>query len=559
MCETKSGGNSGIDMENHSSLFSTFFGRPRLNLKLLDQAVSYNEEDDDEVVLAPLLEKSHLPLLRDLSVDPATLCKAASVFAKFSSTRHHVNAGWTLTRVAVRLLSSKNARLMKECTIHDLIRLCEAAALSNKVSHGREMIIGLFARKIIQVLGSPSTDSTSLSIQNASPTEIASLLWSFGELGIKHSLGEEDRRTAYRRMRFVADKRLLSKDQIKLLPDEDIVKLLRGMVGMKYTDTDRHFLLDVVLEVEGRPLLLRNADTLAALVEAISVVKESMRFDAEKRTVIEDGVEQRGDLDDSVNATRNDENMNKKTDDTSSPDQETEESEDSEALPVIGDKSVDEEILRSCEALLGAIADASESLIKDLRIDDIRRLLTVYSLLPFQAENFVGSAAAEIEERRRSLDIAWRHPGIDALLIGASENARNVNTTLFGEANEDSPFEVIKSKLKTLFSGKNSDGDEDDLPEDDMIISEELSGMIKVATESTLDLAEACASAREASQISPDAIFHELKESTAFEIGRCMELIENYRRNEFSTGTRRSRFDSRRQEVTKRILSRLIP
>ena len=183
----------------------------------------------------------------------------------------------------------------------------------------------------------------------------------------------------------------------------------------------------------------------------------------------------------------------------------------------------------------------------------------MYSLLPFQAESFVGSAAAEIEERRRSLDIAWRHPGIDALLIGASENARNVNTTLFGEANEDSPFEVIKSKLKTLFSGKNSDGDEDDLPEDDMIISEELSGMIKVATESTLDLAEACASAREASQISPDAIFHELKESTAFEIGRCMELIENYRRNEFSTGTRRSRFDSRRQEVTKRILSRLIP
>jgi hypothetical protein len=226
LCHNKSRNAGGVGVEDDSTLFSTFFGRSRLNLKVLNQAVGYNEEDEDEIVLAPLLEKSHLPLLRDLTVDPSTLCKAACGFARLSS-KHQVSAGWSLTRVALRLLSSKNARLMKECALPDLIRLCEAAALSDGCGQNSELIIGFFVRKVIQVLNdSLSSENRLLSIYSATPPEIASLFWSLGKLGVRHSLGEEDRKTAYRRMRLVADRRVLSKTQIMSLSDKDIIKLV---------------------------------------------------------------------------------------------------------------------------------------------------------------------------------------------------------------------------------------------------------------------------------------------------------------------------------------------
>jgi hypothetical protein len=57
-----------------------------------------------------------------------------------------------------------------------------------------------------------------------------------------------------------------------------------------------------------------------------------------------------------------------------------------------------------------------------------------------------------------------------------------------------------------------------------------------------------------------DSLLASLHEDAAFELGRAIELIENYKRIEFSTGRRRSRYDSeRRKEIAKRVLSRLIP
>lgn len=219
---------SSLNQASEASVFSSFFGKPRLNHQLLEHMLN-DGEDDDESALGPLLEKSRKPLLRDLSVDPSTLCRAACAFQRLSKSHPYMKGGWTLTRVAVRLLSSKNARLMKECSIHDIVRLCEATVLCEADGHGRELITGLFARKVLQVLNESldsASEESSIDVSMASASELSSLLWSLGELGAKHHQIDDARHSAYKRMRLVSEVSLLSQDQVKSLDCSSTLKLV---------------------------------------------------------------------------------------------------------------------------------------------------------------------------------------------------------------------------------------------------------------------------------------------------------------------------------------------
>lgn len=213
-----------------ASVFSSFFGLPRLKQHLLGHALN-DGEDEDENAFIPILEKSRKPLLRDLTVDPATLCKAASGYQRLSRKYPNMKGAWTLTRVAIRLLASKNARLMRECSIHDVISLCEATVLAGVDGHQTDLVIGLFARKVVQLLnaavcsGSEAEDSF-IDVSQASSTEICTLLLSLGELGVKHYLHDDARRSAYKRMHFVCESALLSASEIDNLELPPLLKLV---------------------------------------------------------------------------------------------------------------------------------------------------------------------------------------------------------------------------------------------------------------------------------------------------------------------------------------------
>ena len=213
------------------SIFSSFFGKPRINHQLLEH-LEGDIDDDDESILAPLIEKSKRPLLRDLTVDPSTLCKAACAFQRLCKKYPFMKGGWTITRVAVRLLSSKDARLMKECSIHDISRLCEATVLSDADGHGRELITGLFARRVLQLLNDvldiepDKTVESSIKLANASGPEKSSLLLSLGQLGAKHRLKDDAKHTAYKKMRLVSNTPLLSTDEVSSLDGSLSLKLV---------------------------------------------------------------------------------------------------------------------------------------------------------------------------------------------------------------------------------------------------------------------------------------------------------------------------------------------
>ena len=216
-------------------MFSSFFGKSRTGI--LEQIIS--EHDASEEADTRILDgKSHRPLLKDLTVDPATLCKAACVFEKLRQQHPAWECGWSLTRVTLRLLASREAKLMRECSFSDLVLICEAAALVDARSLDRESTIGLFAHRAVQVMNEllesrQDTGGSSFSLlHDTSPKSICTMIWSLGSLGAKwmDAAEENDTRLAYKKMRVISWSPLLTLAEVDQLDPRSTSKLVRQRV-----------------------------------------------------------------------------------------------------------------------------------------------------------------------------------------------------------------------------------------------------------------------------------------------------------------------------------------
>jgi hypothetical protein len=200
--------------------FASFFGRARFLAQLLDQRSDEPQaEEGDEFSLSFLTKKS-LPLLKDLPIDPSTLCKVTASFSSLSFP-----GGDVFARVALRLMTSRSGRLLRECPMADLVRLCEAVA-SHGIPLGRERV-SLFVRKLVHLFNTEWASGQSYSLQS---NYAAVLIWSLGELGVKCASdpGPEVASTAHRRLHLVG--RLpLDEIQTRSLTTLNCVKLVRGL------------------------------------------------------------------------------------------------------------------------------------------------------------------------------------------------------------------------------------------------------------------------------------------------------------------------------------------
>lgn len=212
-------------VNKESTRFASFFGRSRFHIPFLDHKDD-ESEDVDESHPRPLKGKKHLPLLRDLPIDPSTLCKAACSFAILPLSYPAIKGSETLLRIALRLLTSRNGRLLQECPRQDVIRLCEAVA-TNESPYGREQI-GLFTRRVVRLLNESDEESAD-SLSSNSPRDIACLVWSLGELGVKHQPGQIDTASAHRRLQLVRELPFLSEDQVRSLPSVFVTRLVRWL------------------------------------------------------------------------------------------------------------------------------------------------------------------------------------------------------------------------------------------------------------------------------------------------------------------------------------------
>lgn len=178
-------------------------------------------EDENEQALPTLAERSRLPLLRDLPLDPLTLCKVACSVERLTEYHDGERLSGTLTRIALRLLTSRSGRLMRECPIQDLVRLCEAAVRTD-LQPVREMI-SLFCRRVVHHLNRLGQEDLSI----LGVGDCVTLVWALGELGVKYAPVEKDSLSPHRRLRLVTKLPFINKEQLVILSNPRVIKLVR--------------------------------------------------------------------------------------------------------------------------------------------------------------------------------------------------------------------------------------------------------------------------------------------------------------------------------------------
>ena len=175
--------------------FTSFFGRARSHITKFERKGEEMADDLDDYPMPSLLaEKTRLPFLKDFPVDPATLCKLCGSLNQPGTKYSMVCDTHTMAKVILRLMTSRNGRLLRECHVSDLAALC-VTAVSVTSSENRE-IVGLFSRRAVKVLN----EHPSL-LDTASPSILIKLLGALGDLGIKYH-PETDSRSAYRRLQL---------------------------------------------------------------------------------------------------------------------------------------------------------------------------------------------------------------------------------------------------------------------------------------------------------------------------------------------------------------------
>jgi hypothetical protein len=317
---------------------------------------------------------------------------------------------------------------------------------------------------------------------------------------------------------------------------------------MKYYSSDPMFLVNVLNEVQAKTTNLQTATELCTLSEAIAMLKEALKpGDAKRATTVDSNADENAPF--NIDQGDGDQSSDQPTHGTSSPEEES-------STP-LDDASVEEELKHACDALLQSIASQAKDMTDRLTTGEIRRLLVVYALLPFEANDLIDHLDEEVSCRLSYLQ-GSSSVSLESLLRRAQSKSMAVNATLFKDTSS-SRFGSIKNGIMSMFRFSDSSETTDENAEENNL-TEELACLIQESIASTSAAAERAEKTQTATRMSLDSILQSLDEGSAFELGRCQELIENYRRIEFSTGTLRSRYDKeRRQDIAKRVLSRLIP
>jgi hypothetical protein len=132
---------------------SAFFGKKFRHLPFH----RLDDVEDDVDNNSTLASTCHLPLLRDLPFDPFTLCKVVCYLERLTESDEKISGSNILTRVALRLLASRNGRLIGVCPIQDLLFITEAAARCS-ISSSRETV-SHFARRLAYHLNHSGRDN----------------------------------------------------------------------------------------------------------------------------------------------------------------------------------------------------------------------------------------------------------------------------------------------------------------------------------------------------------------------------------------------------------------
>jgi len=512
--------------------FNSFLGMPRFALKFLNQRVDTNTDDDDEPQPHEG-EKSNLPLLRDLSMDPATMCKLAYSLSRIHTIFPEITCAWTFVRVAVRLMAAKNGQLLKENTPSDIVRLAFGCASNEVPGYRREVTTRLYARRLVQYLNQKllREDYNFVSDRlGISPQELSTLVWSIGEIGVKHWQTEEGSEgNAYKKLRLVSNVQLLSEPQLQSLSTHFTVKLLHGAISMDILKSSPDIIRSLLCDLE---IKLKSDSEISDLCETAECLVNIKRVIAEVEIIATPSFENNTETSSSKQTIA-------KNRDTKNV---TKEENKHESTSTTHSHSLSSSILASTHILLNLVSEIAITSFHLFSAKQIRRLLQAYVDLPYQVEDFIEASEIEIQKRLDAVDSTLnRHkpPGHTAKSSWDEPAEKSKN-------DGGSPLAALRKKLKKVFS--HSPENEVNTESED---EHEESVKFQKIFETLKDIFD------DSARNSENALSTEQR-NTIFEMCRCQELIKSYRRVNFGNGKRHSRHDLKRREIGKNVVSRML-
>ena len=541
--------------------YSTFFGR-RFPLPLLNHGVNEHEDEDDENRSYQIDRK--LPLLRDLPVDPSSLCKLASGFSSLSQNQPSIVGGWTFLRVAIRLLASKNGQLMEQCPIQDVIRLCHACAMRKTNGREQEQVLHLYARRVVQFMNEalhPDRNTHGKAadrLAHASPWEISILIWSLGELGARHCTTNENRQLAYRKLHLVTDRPLLTEEQLQSLSAVSTANLVRpwyiittisgssthelflvfflnqlhGIVMMNMVSSAPSFVSAVLHNFEAKVGTLRSGKQLTDLAETIAKLRRSLES---KKSLESGGAPNTDDIE---------------------TDQKEDDVDTVLSKPVHEQNSTTDaaDILEVTNRLLAGLAKKAIEKVHELSGTELRKLLLVYLLVPFQTDSLIDAIEKETNRRTAELGFSGDRERIQDLARHAADGALQASNSL--SARPSTVGSTIKNGIKAIFGMHDVDNE---ISEEDAARISKIADTIHCTSTLVRDITERMERVQHGTGFGAEALLRGVEQGAMVELGRCRELIACYHRIDFSTGSHGGRCDNeRRKDIGKRLLSRLF-
>jgi len=323
---------------------------------------------------------------------------------------------------------------------------------------------------------------------------------------------------------------------------------------MNYLATDKVFLLNILKAIETKCTILKSHN-LCSIAESIALLKDGLTPGHLPPGHLHDASTSSGKQSSSerVHTTEVD-----KADEAQSDGSivDTECLEGGESLPQIGEDSIEQDLQKSCDAILAYVGTSARKDAATLSTKEIRRLLGVFSLLSFQDDALIESLSSVVALRKKHLEQLPREP-LGSLLRTARSSAESVKDRACGHTESGSVFEQLKHGFMSFFSSiQETEAKESG----DNILTEELLTSVQESIDRASKASKSAEDLKGAFGVSPDSMFSSMKRGTAFELAQCEELIENYYRINFVTGTFQSRYDKvRARDIAKRVLSRLLP
>lgn len=287
---------------------------------------------------------------------------------------------------------------------------------------------------------------------------------------------------------------------------------------------DLKYTTQILLHIENGLMNLKNEDDVCVLVETISLIK-----------VLVD--------DDSREPSRNEVSLN------------TTSTEGGNTDSGIETDKVKSECSIVCERMLTKLGRTCIDLAVGMSNQAILRVLTVLCRLPLHCDGLVTEIEQIIDGREEAVG---QFPDFEAHIKQVSDSMRILRVSLM---EHNSHTSTLQNGLLAIF-GRNSGGDDeasgDDASStlsDEPLTLETVEKMLAETTETLDALKEALKSGAMHS-------VHDMGKE-GFELSRCKDALERYRRINFSESyegnTRGHTHERTDRFMTKRVLSRLLP